>query len=91
MSSKVYRKKTFSGVCTKFKSFIPENTYLKLVESIKSLLFMCFSLYPDFIKFYHYINKLKSILYKKSYPCDLVGKCIKELKENTEVKTVIAL
>ena len=33
----------------------------------------------DFIKFYHEIDKLKSILYKNSYPRDLIDKCIKEL------------
>ena len=32
----------------------------------------------DFIKFHHEIYKLKSILYKNSYPRDLVDKCIKE-------------
>ena len=32
----------------------------------------------DFIKFHHEIDKLKSILYKNSYPRDLVDKCIKE-------------
>ena len=45
---------------------------------IKSLLFWCFSLCSDFIKFHHEIDKLKSILYKSSYPRDLVDKCIKE-------------
>ena len=33
----------------------------------------------DFIKFHHEIYKLKSILYKNSYPRDLVDKCIKEI------------
>ena len=32
----------------------------------------------DFIKLHYEIDKLKSILYKNSYPCDLVDKCIKE-------------
>ena len=32
----------------------------------------------DFIKFRHEIDKLKSILYKNNYPCDLVDKYIKE-------------
>ena len=36
---------------------------------------MCY----DFIKFHREIDKLKSILYKNSYPRDLVDKCIKEL------------
>ena len=71
----VYRKKTFSAVYTNFKSFIPETYKIGL---IKSLLFRCFSLCSDFIKFHHEIDKLKSILYKNSYPRDLIDKCIKE-------------
>ena len=70
----VYRKKTFSGVYTNFKSFIP-GTYK--IGLIKLLLFWSFSLCSDFIKFNHEIDKLKSILYKNSYPRDLVDKCIK--------------
>ena len=69
--SNVYRKKTFSG-------FIPE-TYKTVL--IKSLLFRCFNLCSDFMKFHHEINILKVILYKNSYPCDFVDKCIKEFLE----------
>ena len=75
-ATNVCRKKTFSGVYTNFKSFIPETYKIGL---IKSLLFRCFSLCSDFIKFHHEIDKLKSILYKNSYPRDLVDKCIKEV------------
>ena len=74
-ATNVYRKKTYSVVYTNFKSFIPETYKIGL---IKSLLFWCFSLCSDFIKFYHDIDKLISILYKNSYPRDLVDKCIKE-------------
>ena len=35
-------------------------------------LFCCLSLCSDFINFHHEIDKLKSILYKNSYPRDLV-------------------
>ena len=45
---------------------------------IKSLLFQYFSLFSDFIKFHHEIDKLKSTLYKNSYLSDFVDKCIKE-------------
>ena len=45
-----YRKKTFSGVYINFKSFIPEPYKIGL---IKSLIFRCFSLCSDFIKFHH--------------------------------------
>ena len=74
-ATNVYRKKTFSGVYTNFKSFIPETYKIGL---IKSLLFRCFGLRSDFIKFHNEIDKLKHILYKNSYPRDLVDKCIKE-------------
>ena len=46
----VYRKKTFSSVYTNFNSFIPE-TYK--TGSIESLLFPCFNLCSDFLKFHH--------------------------------------
>ena len=75
-ATNIYRKKTFSGVYTNFKRFRPE-TYI--IGLIKSLLFRCFSLFSDFIKFHHEIDKLKKKLYKNSYPRDLVDKCIKEL------------
>ena len=60
-ATNVYTKKTFSGVYTNFKSFIPETYKIGL---IKSLLFRCFSLCSDFFKFHHEIDKLQSILYK---------------------------
>ena len=69
----IYRRKTFSGVYSNFKSFIPETYKIGL---IKSLLFRHFSLCSDFIKFQHDIDKLKSILYKSSYPRGLVDKYI---------------
>ena len=72
-ATNVYRKKTFSGLYTNFKSFIPETYKIGLIKS----LFRCFSLCSDFIKFHHEIDKLKSILYENSYPRDLVDKCIK--------------
>ena len=55
--------------------FIPASKHLYL-KHIK--LFRCFSLCSDFIIFHHEIDELKSILYKNSYPRDLVDKCIKE-------------
>ena len=62
-ATNIYTKKTFSGVYTNFRSFIPETYKFGL---IKSLLFQGFSLCSDFIKFHHEIDKLKSILYKNS-------------------------
>ena len=58
----VKRKRSFSGVYTSFNSFIPETYKTGL---IKSLLFRCFNLSFDFVKFHHEIFTLKSFLYKK--------------------------
>ena len=62
-------KRLYRKVYTNFKS---------LIGLIILLLFRCLSLCSDFIKFHHEIDKLKSIFYRKSYPRDLIGKCIKE-------------
>ena len=84
----VYRKKTFRGVYTDFNSFTPESYKTGL---IKSLLFRCFRLCSDFVKFHHEINILKSILYKNSYPCDFIDKCIKEFLDRVLTpKTVVS-
>ena len=74
-ATNVYRKKTFSGVYTNLRSFIPETFKTGLIKS----LFRFFSLWSDFIKFHHEIDKSKSILCKNSYPSHLVDKRIKEL------------
>ena len=84
----VYRKKTFSGVYTNSSRFIAAAYKIVL---IKSSLFRCFSLCSDFIRFHHEIDKLKSILYKNSYPHDLFDKCIKEfLGRILAPKTVVS-
>ena len=41
-------------------------------------MFQFASNFSDFVKFHHEIDKLKSILYKNSFPRDLIDKCIKE-------------
>ena len=88
VSANVYRKKTISGVYVNLKSFIPDTYKIGLMES---LLFWCFSLCSDFIKFYHETNRLKSIFYKNSYPLDLIDKCIKEfLDKILAPKTIVS-
>ena len=82
----VYRKKTFSGVYTNFGSFIPETYKTGL---IKSLLFRCFNLCSDFVKFHHEIDILKGILYKNCYSRDFVDKCIKEFLDRVLTRKVV--
>ena len=81
-----YRKKTFSGVYTNFNSFIPETYKTGLIES---LLFRCFNLCSDFVKFHHEINILKGILYKNSYPRDFVYKRIKNFLDKVLTQKVV--
>ena len=86
----VYRKKTFNGVYTNFNSFIPETFKTGLMAS---LLFRCFNLCSEFVKFHHNINILKGVLHKNSYQRDFVDKCIKNfldkvLTQNVAVSTV---
>ena len=66
-------------------SFIPETCKTGL---IKSLLFRCFNLCSDFVKFHHEIDILKGILYKNSYPRDFVDKCIKEFLDRVLTRKV---
>ena len=57
----------------------------------KSLLFPYFSWCSDFIESHHEIVTLKSILYKNSYPRDLVDGCVKEfLDKLLASKTVVS-
>ena len=54
LATNAYRRKTFSGFYTNFKSLVPETCKIGLIKS----LFWCFSLCFDFIKFHHEIDKL---------------------------------
>ena len=56
---------------------------------LKSMLFRCFNLCSDFVKFHHEINILKGILYKNSYPRDFVDKCIKEFLDRVLTRKIV--
>ena len=51
--NKKFTTMNFSRIYTNFKIFMPETYKIGLT---KSLLFRCFSLYSDFIKFYHEVD-----------------------------------
>ena len=63
-------------IYTNLKIFTPETNK---IGSIKPLLFRCFILCSDFIKFHHRVDKLKSNMSKNSYLRDLPGTYIKEI------------
>ena len=59
LTTSVYRKPTFSGVFTNFKSFIPTVYNFVLVYT---LLHRCFNINSSYEKFHNEINALKQIL-----------------------------
>ena len=71
----VYRKPTFSGVFTNFKSFIPDIYKRGFIET---LLNRSFRLCYNYENFHWKIETSKSILKHNSYPRNLVNHCIKK-------------
>ena len=71
----VFRKATFSGVFTNFKSFIPVTYKFGLVHT---LLHRSFSIYSSYEKFNEEIVLLKEVFKKNEYPQFFIEKCIKK-------------
>ena len=72
-STNVYRKTTFSGVYTNFKSFIPLKYKIGLLWT---LLDRCFNLVSDYKLLDDQIKKTKSIFRKNSYPMEFIDQCV---------------
>jgi len=70
----VYRKPTFSGVFTNFKSFIP---IVYKHGLIYSLLFRCFRICTDYNRFHNEIVFLKDVFNRNGYPYNVVDFCIR--------------
>ena len=75
LTTSLYRKPTFSGVFTNFKSFIPAVYKFGLVYT---LLHHCFNITSSYEKFHNEINALKQILKLNGYPTQLIDRCIKQ-------------
>ena len=70
----VYRKPTFGGVFTNYKSFIPSYQKRGLLHT---LLYRSFSICCNFKTFHFEIDPLKTILMKNNYPPNFIDSCIK--------------
>ena len=81
----VYRKPTFSGVFTNFKSFIPTVYKFGLVYT---LLHRCFNI-SSYEKFHNEINALKQILKLNVYPTQFIDRCIKQFLQKLYVVKAI--
>ena len=84
----VYRKSTFSGVFTNFKSFIPMTYKTGLLET---MLFRCFSICSSYEKFHEEIVKLKEIFKRNSYPEKFIDRCIKIFLNKLHVPKIVEL
>ena len=71
----VFRKATFSGVFTNFKSFMPVTYKFGLVHT---LLHRSFSICSSYEKFHEEIVLLKEVFKKNEYPHFFIDKCIKK-------------
>ena len=69
----IYRKPTFSGVYTNFKSFIPMDYKHGLIFT---LLFRTFTICADYSVIHEEIKKLKCIWLKNGFPLKVIDKCI---------------
>ena len=72
-TTSVFRKDTFSGVCTNFSSFVALQDKFDLVCK---LLHKSFTIVSDFSKFHFEVETLKKTLHKNAYPTKFVDKCV---------------
>ena len=84
----VYRKPTFSGVFTNFKSFILKSYKYNLLFP---LLHREFKLCSNFECFHQEIDKLKTIFENNSYPKSFVDFCIKKYLDKVFIKKEVVL
>ena len=69
----IYNKATFSGVYSKFKSFIYDQYKIVLIFT---LLFITFSIVSDFSKFHAEVSHLKEIVTENTFPIKMVDNYI---------------
>ena len=78
-STTIYRKPTFSGVYSNFESFLPSASKFGMVYT---LVYSCFRICSDRIKFHAELTFLKKIFRKNGYPENFIDKCSKTFLDN---------
>ena len=81
----MYRKSTFSGVFTNFKSFLPTAQIFGLVYTV---FHRCFNINSSCEKFHNEINALKQIFKLNCYPIQFIDRCIKFLQKLYVTKAI---
>ena len=75
----IYRKPTFSGVCSNFKSFLPSVYKFGMVYT---LVYRCFCICSNWAQFHTELTFLKGIFQKSGYPGNFIDKCFKFFLNN---------
>ena len=87
----IYRKPTFTGLCTKFTSFIPLQYKRNLVST---LAYRAFQICSNYVNFHIEVSYLRKLLFNNGFPYNFtdayVGKMLKRmlLRDNQEKATV---
>ena len=82
----VYRKPTFSGVFTNFKSSIPT---VQKFDLLYTLLHCCFNITTSYEKFHNEINALKQFFKLNGYHIQFIDRCIKQFLQKLYVTKAI--
>lgn len=72
-TTSVYRKPTFTGLCTKFKSFIPLTYKRNLITTLTTRIYHICSTY---FTLHHELSRLKRMLCNNGYPVPFIDKVI---------------
>ena len=83
----VYCKPTFSGVYINFESFLPSNHKFGIFYT---LVYKCFTLCSDWIKFHRELVTLKQPSQRNDYLTSFIDKCHKFLDRLLMIKLILA-
>ena len=77
----VYGKPTFSGEYT--HSFLPTDYKVGMIHT---LVYQCFKICSDWIRFHEEVNFLKHVFLKNEYPLSFIDKCFKMVINKLVIK-----
>ena len=75
----VYRKPTFSGICSNFESFLPS---IYNSDMVNTLVYRCFRICSNWTQFHTELTFPKEIFRKNSYPENFIDKCFGKFLNN---------
>ena len=84
----IYRKPTFTGLSTKFTSFIPIQYKRNLVST---LIYRAFNICSNYISFHNEVTYLRKLLFNNGFPYNFtdthIGKALNKIMSGGNIKT----